>query len=133
VIRTVRFGLIIVLAGAMSAGAFAQTGIHGPSLSGAQIAGVVAGLAAVTGTVLYFTLRKASIVGCAQSSHGRSSLIDEKDNRTYVLVSDHVALPKTGERFKLHGKKIKGADGKYTFNVKKVGKDYGPCQLMIVR
>jgi hypothetical protein len=41
--------------------------------------------------------------------------------------------PKTGERFKLQGKKINGPDGKYTFNVKKVGKDYRPCQLMIVR
>ena len=92
--RTFRFGLIIVLAGAMSAGAFGQTGIHGSSLSGAQIAGAVAGLAAVTGTVLYFTLRKASIVGCAQSSKGTNSLIDEKDNLTYVLVSDHVAPPR---------------------------------------
>ena len=106
-IRTVRFGLIIVLAVAMSAVAFGQT--------------------------FDFTLRKPSIVGCIQASKGTSSLIDEKDNRTYVLVSDHVALPKAGERFKLKGKKIKGADGKYTFKVKKVGKNYGPCQLMIVR
>jgi hypothetical protein len=130
--RTVRFGLIIVLVVAMPATAFGQS-IHGPTLSGAQIAGVVAVLAAVTGTVLYFTLRKQSITGCAQSSNGTSRLIDEKDNRTYVLVSDHVALPKAGERFKLKGKKIKGADGKYTFNVKKVGRHYGPCQQMIVR
>src|SRR6266700_7034125 len=106
-IRTVRFGLIIVLAVAMSAVAFGQT--------------------------FDFTLRKPSIVGCVQSSKGTSSLIDEQDNRTYVLVSDHVALPKSGERFKLQGKKIEGAGGKYTFNVKKVGRDYGPCQVMIVR
>jgi len=46
--RTVRFGLIIVLAVAMSAAAFGQSiqlpTIHGPTLSGAQIAGVVAWL-----------------------------------------------------------------------------------------
>ena len=131
--RTVRFGLIIVFAVAMSAGAFGQTGISGIGPSGAQVAGAVAGLAALTGAVLYFTLRKPSIVGCVQSSKGTSSLIGEKDNRTYVLVSDHGALPKTGERFKLQGKKFKGADGKYRLNVKKVGRDYGPCQIMIVR
>ncbi len=135
--RTVRFALIIFLA--VVRVAFGQTGISGIGPSGAQVAGAgggrgVAGLAAVTGTgFLYFTLRKPSIVGCVQSSKGTSSLIDEKDTRTYVLVSDHVALPKSGERFKLQGKKINGPDGKYTFNVKKVGKDYGPCQLMIVR
>lgn len=116
--RTVRFALIIFLA--VVRVAFGQTGISGIGPSGAQVAGAgggrgVAGLAAV------------------QSSKGTSSLIDEKDTRTYVLVSDHVALPKSGERFKLQGKKINGPDGKYTFNVKKVGKDYGPCQLMIVR
>ena len=55
--RTVRFGLIIVLAVAMSAAAFGQIPrIHGPGPSGAQVAGAVAILAAVTGTVLYFTL-----------------------------------------------------------------------------
>jgi hypothetical protein len=50
----------------------------------------------------------------------------KRTKRTYVLVSDRVTL-KAGERFRLKGKKTKAADGKYTFNVKKVGKDYGPC------
>ena len=65
--RIVRLGLIIVLAVSVSAGAFGQTGIGGIGPSGAQVAGAVAGLAAVTGVVLYFTLRKPSVVGCIQS------------------------------------------------------------------
>jgi hypothetical protein len=73
--------LIIVLAGTMSAGAFCQTGIHGPSLSGAQIAGVVAGCRDWHGSLFH---PPQAVVGCVQSSKGTSSLIDEKDNRTYV-------------------------------------------------
>ena len=127
--RPVRFGLIIVLTAAMAAAAFAQVpsniGNIGPS--GVQIAGAIAGVAAVTGVVLYFTLRKPSITGCIESVDGATRLTNEKDKRTYALASDHLDL-KVGERVQLKGKKAKGKNGNLTFDVKKVRQDYGPCK-----
>ena len=127
--RQFRFGLIIVLTAAMAAAAFAQVpsniGNIGPS--GVQIAGAIAGVAAVTGVVLYFTLRKPSITGCIESVDGATRLTNEKDKRTYALASDHLDL-KVGDRVQLKGKKAKGKNGNLTFDVKKVSQDYGPCK-----
>ena len=81
---------------------------------------------ACDGLILYFTLRKPAIVGCVQSADGTSTLIDERDKRTYALAGNHLNL-KVGERLKLKGKKIKEKDGKFTFRVKKVDHDYGAC------
>ncbi|PYV94768.1 MAG: hypothetical protein DMG86_22525 [Acidobacteria bacterium] len=74
----VRVGLIIVLVIAMSAALFGQIGISGIGSSGAQVAGAVAGLVAVTGAVLYFTVHKPSIVGCAQSSNATNTRVSHK-------------------------------------------------------
>ena len=94
--------------------------------SGAQVAGAIAGLAGVTGLILYFTLRKPAIVGCVHSAEGTTSLVDERNKRTYTLAGDHVSL-KAGERVKLKGKKLKEKDGRFTFSVKTVDKNYGAC------
>lgn len=122
-----RFALTAALLVVIPVAAHAQfTPIGNIGPSGAQVAGVIAGVAGVTGLILYFTLRKPAIVGCVQSTDGASNLMDEKDKRTYALVGDHLNL-KSGERFKLKGKKIKEKDGKLTFRVKKVDHDYGSC------
>jgi len=101
-----------------------QIGNIGPS--GAQVAGAIAGVAGVTGLVLYLTLHQPAIIGCVHSANGTSSLTDEKDKRSYVLVSDPPHL-KAGGRVKLKGKKVRNKDGSFTFRVKKVDKDYGAC------
>ena len=69
---------------------------------------------------------KPTIIGCVQSIGGKSSLVDEKDKRTYALTGDHLDL-KAGQRMKLKGKKIKARDGDSTFLVKRVDHDYGGC------
>lgn len=102
--RPFRFGLIIVLTPALAAAAFAQvpSNIGNIGSSGVQIAGAIAGVAAVTGVVRYFTLRKPSITGCIESVDGATRLTNEKDKRTYALASDHLDL-KVGERVQLKG------------------------------
>jgi hypothetical protein len=81
----------------------------------------------VTGLVLYVTLRKTYITGCAQSANGASSLTDDQDKRSYALVDESSDL-KAGERFKLQGKKKRDKQGKLSFRVSKIKQDYGPCQ-----
>lgn len=108
--------------------AFAQTptnfGHIGPS--GAQIAGAIAGTAAVIGVVLYFVLRKPSITGCTVASDSGVGVKNEKNNRTYVLTGAGMDL-KPGRRVKLRGKKAKAEDGSFSLRVKTVVHDYGPC------
>jgi len=87
------------------------------------IGGVAAGIAVIA----YLVLNKPVILGCVQSIDGSPTLIDEKDKHAYALAGDHLNL-KTGERFKLKGKKIKEKDGKFTFRVKNVDHDYGACK-----
>jgi len=94
--------------------------------SGAQVAGAIAGLAGVTGLILYFTVRKPAIVGCIISADGKTILVDERDKRTYALAGDHASL-KAGQRVKLKGKKMKEKGGRLTFSVKKIDHDYGAC------
>jgi hypothetical protein len=103
---------------------FPQIGPIGPS--GAQVAGAIAGVAGVTSLILYLALRKPTVVGCVHPADGSSSLTDEKDKRSYVLVGDPLNL-KAGERVKLKGKKIRNKDGSFRFRVKKVDKNYGAC------
>lgn len=122
-----RFVLTAVLLFAMpvaSHAQFAQFGHIGPS--GAQVAGAIAGVVGTTGLILYLTLHKPTIIGCVQSIGGKTSLVDEKDKRTYALTGDHLDL-KAGQRIKLKGKKIKARDGDSAFLVKRVDHDYGGC------
>lgn len=123
--RFVLTGALLLAIPVAAHGDYGPTGRIGPS--GAQVAGAIAGVAAATTLILYFTLRKPTIVGCVESTEGSMSLVNEKDNRAYALTGDHLDL-KRGERFKLKGKKIKGQDGKFTFRVREVGHDYGACK-----
>jgi hypothetical protein len=125
-----RFALAIALLFAIPIATCAQAPIPsnigniGPS--GAQVAAAIAGLAGVTGLILYFTLRKPAIVGCVHSADGKTTLVDERDKRTYAIAGDDVSL-KAGERVKLKGKKVREKDGRLTFSLKKIDHDYGAC------
>jgi hypothetical protein len=97
-----------------------------PSFLGSDLRPRIAGVVGTTGLILYLTLHKPTIIGCVQSIGGKSSLVDEKDKRTYALAGDHLDL-KAAQRMKLKGKKIKARDGDSTFLVKRVDHDYGGC------
>jgi hypothetical protein len=73
------------------------------------------------------TRLKAYITGCTQTADGASSLTDDESGRSYTLIGESSEL-KTGERVKLRGKKKKDKQGKLSFRVSKIKKDYGPCQ-----
>ena len=93
--------------------------------SGAQVGAAIAGAAAVVGVVLYFALRKPSVVGCTQALDSETVVKDERDNRVYALAGAAPDL-KLGRRVKLRGKKIKQR-GRLSFQVKKIAADYGSC------
>jgi hypothetical protein len=92
---------------------------------GAEVGAAIAGTAAVIGVVLYFVLRKPSVVGCTQASDSEMDLKNERDNRLYALTGARSDL-KHGRRVKLHGKKMT-QDGKLSFQVTKIVADYGSC------
>lgn len=83
--------------------------------------------AAAAATVGYLALRSHhTIVGCVQPSSEGVKLLNEKDQNTYALVADNVAL-NPGDRVSLRGKKVKDDSGRTTFQVSKLVKDYGTC------
>jgi hypothetical protein len=94
---------------------------------GAIIAGAVAVGAGVTVLVLYLTLRNSSIMGCTQTADGAFSLTDDKNHLNYAL-DDQTSGLKAGERVQLKGKKKKDKHGHLRFRVKKIKKNYGPCE-----
>jgi hypothetical protein len=107
----------------------AQTGFDlkiGPPK--AAIIGATVGVGAgATVLVLYLALRNPAITGCTQSANGTFSLTDDKDHLSYALVGENSEL-KAGVRVKLQGKKKKDKQGKFSFRVAKITKDYGACQ-----
>jgi hypothetical protein len=122
-----KFVLVLTLLALFSRSSGAQTGFGRIGPSGAQVAGAVIGVAAVTGVVLYVALHKPSITGCVQSANGTLSLVDQKNNLKYTLIINNSEI-QPGEQVKLLGKKKKYKDGHLSFRVKRVKQDYGPCQ-----
>jgi hypothetical protein len=117
---------VVMLIAVLSRSASAQTelGHIGPTTG--EVVGAAVGVAAVTTIVLYLTLHKTYITGCTQTAEGESALTDH-DGLTYLLVDESSGL-KAGQRVKLQGKKKKDKQGKLSFRVSKIKKDYGPCQ-----
>lgn len=124
---TPKLALIAILLSALPSPASAQTGLGRIGPSNGEVVGAFAGVAAVTGVVLYLVLRKPSITGCVRSADGTNSLTNEKDKNSYTLVDAGSRL-KPGERLTLQGRKKKDKSGKLTFQVKKIKHDYGVCQ-----
>ena len=119
--------LVVALLAVLSFSASAQTGLGGIGPAGAQVAGGAVGLAAVTGLVLYLTLHKPSITGCVVTGNGTNTLPDKNHHLEYTLVGATSEI-KAGERVRLQGKKKKDKEGNLTFQVKKLKRDFGPCQ-----
>jgi len=123
---TLKVLAVVMLMAVLSRSASAQTGLGHIGPTAGEAVGAAVGVAAVTTLVLYLTLHKTYITGCTQSVEGGSSLTDH-DGLSYFLVDESSWL-KAGKRVKLQGKKRKDKQGKLSFRVSKIKKDYGPCQ-----
>ena len=95
-----------------------------------EVVGIIVGVAAgitVVGILIYHASHKhPSITECVASGADGLTLQNEKDKKVYDLSGDSAAL-RVGERFTLTGKKSKDSNGKPSFQVEKLTKDYGPC------
>ena len=123
---TLKVLAVVMLMAVLSRSASAQTGLGHIGPTAGEVVGAAVGVAAVTTLVLYLTLHKTYITGRTQSVEGGSSLTDH-DGLSYFLVDEGSGL-KAGKRVKLQGKKRKDKQGKLSFRVSKIKKDYGPCQ-----
>ena len=77
--------------------------------------------------VIHYSTKKRAITGCVTSGANGMSITDEKDKQVYSL-SGNTANIKPGDRMKLQGKKLKGADKTLGWEAKEVTKDFGVCQ-----
>jgi hypothetical protein len=92
--------------------------------------GVTAGVLAGVGIALAINHDHHTLTGCV--SRGPNGLeVQTREAKTYSLEGDAVAI-KAGDRVKLHGSKMKkanGSPGTAVFEVKKLSRDYGPCSV----
>ena len=123
--------LIVALGVALAKPAEAQfiNGQIGPS-AGPIVAGIVGTAAAVvvvTVLVIHYS-KKRAITGCVVSGQSGMTLVDEKDNQTYMLSGDTTGI-KPGDRMKLKGKKVKpkAPDKTLGWEARQVSKNYGAC------
>jgi hypothetical protein len=97
-------------------------------LSVAAIAAVVVGT--TVGVTIAVQNSRHTLQGCVFSDANGLKL-RTSDANVYTLEGETATI-KVGDRFKLHGsklKKTKGATGNQVFVVEKLKKDYGPCPV----
>lgn len=91
-------------------------------------AGVVGGVLA-GGTLLYLARYKHHrdyIVGCVTPSSDGNKMLNEKDQRTYSLLTSNGLALERGKRLKVYGKKLR-SPGRLLFDVQGLAQDYGDC------
>ena len=107
----------------------------GPSKG--KVAAVLVGTAAVVaiGTVVLVEVHKShhTVKGCVSAGPGGVvvTTLNEKP-KTFLLEGD-VANVKVGDLVQFHGNKIKrtrDSSGYQTFEVQKIRKDFGPCNVL---
>jgi hypothetical protein len=116
--------------------AFPQTGIgnlgdlSGIGPSNAEIVAIIVGVAVVVvgvGFLVYHETHKhPSMTGCIVPGTDGLTLQNEKDKKAYALSGESDAL-KAGQRVTIKGKKVKDSNGKSSFRVEKLTKDFGTC------
>lgn len=125
-----RVSIVVVLCVLLAVPAFPQSGGYGPNISNGEIAGVIAGIAAVLGVGGYLIYRAAhkhsSLQGCVISDQNGLHLKNDKDKKTYLLMGNAAGLA-SGQHVGLTGKKVKDSSGKPAFQVQKLNKDLGAC------
>ena len=98
----------------------------GGDSTGAIIIGGVA-LAGAVWAVSYFTHRSITVTGCVKSVNGTKTLVNEKDQRSYLLVGSAADAVEFGSRVTLKGKREKGSDGAGTLRVEATLASHGTC------
>lgn len=99
-----------------------------PSHKGAEAAAIAIVAGVVIGTVVLVEVHKSHhiIKGCVTASASGLQLMNVKDNRTYTLLgaTSHTHV---GDIVQLRGNKEKEDGGERAFVVKRMRRDYGPC------
>jgi hypothetical protein len=90
--------------------------------------GIGVGAAAGGATVLFLALHHGGVTGCVRPGNDGLRLVDEKNNKSYALAPDSIAL-KPGEIVKVKGKKSSDQGGALSFQAKKVVKSLGSCSV----
>jgi hypothetical protein len=131
-IATLKRSLIILLVCAfcLATTNTAKAGVAGAS--NGKSAGVIIAIVAVGALIVvgvYFAVHHGhSLKGCASDGPDGTQMVNEGDQKTYVLVGD-VGGIKAGERVHVSGNKKKGDGSGEQFVVTKMSKDYGPCKV----
>ena len=124
--------VVLILCLVLVVPATSQSGIGNIGPSNGEIVGILVGAGAAIAVVAIVIYRKKhkrpTIVGCVSPGADGLSLINKKDNQVYTLTGDTASL-KANEQVALKGKKLKDSNGKPTFQVEKLTKDYGACHL----
>ncbi len=94
--------------------------------SSAAGAGIGAGAAAGAGALFLALHYHGRVTGCVQPGDNGLRLLDDKNNKSYVLVPGDVYL-KPGQRVLLKGKRSKDGAETQTFTARKLIKDLGSC------
>lgn len=99
---------------------------HGSySSTGPAVAGAAGGAAAIGGFLYWKHHYRARLRGCVAGDGEK--LVSDTDNQTYSLENKQDKTLKPGERMELLGTKRKSEAGEPTFEVRKLGKDFGAC------
>jgi hypothetical protein len=125
---TLALCLLLSLPTFAQTGGFGGFGNIGPSKG--EVVAIIVSVAAIIaggGFLIYHETHKhPSITGCVASGADGLTLKNEKDKKVFALSGDFAALG-VGERGTLKGKKVKDSNGKASFQVEKLTKDYGKC------
>ena len=115
-----------VVAGvSMLAGAQYTAPRGGYSSAGPAVAGAAGGAAAIGGLLYWKHHYRAKVQGCVSGDGDK--LVSEQDKQTYSLDNKQAKTLKPGERMELLGTKRKTEAGEPSFEVRKIGKDFGSC------
>lgn len=92
-------------------------------------AAIGAGVGAAAGAgVLFLALHhRGMVTGCVQPADDGMRLVDQKNNKSYLIAADSIPLT-AGERVTLKGKKSTEG-GNTTFQAKKLVKNLGSCTV----
>jgi hypothetical protein len=125
------FRLIVILLCSAVLGNASKADAQTP-VSGKQAAGIFAVLIGATagiGVGVYLLVRAPrNITGCVSEVDGNLELTEEKAMNHYLLAGE-IAAMKPSEQVRLAGKPGRGKNGKRTFFVKKLSRDYGSCKV----
>ena len=90
--------------------------------------GIAAGAAAGVGVLFLALHRGGAVTGCVRPTSDGLRLVDEKQNKTYLIAPESIAL-KPGEVVQVKGKKSTDRNGISSFQAKKVVKSLGTCSV----